>query len=263
LAIYSGNANYTSKTADCEPFKVNQATPTLVTTVKRSEERRVEKEHPAELGTAVHDTSTLGGSVGAFKLGGGTTNAPHDATVTYEFFTTNDCTGSHTDQTVTVGAGGSVPDASSKTLAAGSYSYLAVYSGNANYTSKTADCEPFKVNQATPTLVTTVKDGQGGLVDNAHPAELGTAVHDTSTLGGSVGAFKLGDGTTNAPDGATVTYEFFSTNDCTGADVDQTVTVGVGGSVPDASSKTLAAGSYSYLAVYSGNANYTSKTADC
>ena len=158
-----------------------------------------------------------------------------------------------------------MPDASAQTLGAGSYSYLAVYSGNQYYNGKTADCEPFKVNQATPTLVTTVKDGQNVTVTNAAPAALGTATHDTATLGGSVGSFKLGDGTTVAPDGATVTYKFFSNNGCTGTSVqpDQVVTVAANGSVPDASAQTLGAGSYSYLAVYSGNANYNGKTADC
>ena len=52
-------------------------------------------------------------------------------------------TGAHTDQTVTVAADGTVPDADPQTLGAGSYSYLAVYSGNANYNGKTGDCEPF------------------------------------------------------------------------------------------------------------------------
>src|SRR5262249_15933566 len=160
------------------------------------------------------------------------------------------------DQTVTVAADGSVPDANPQTLGAGSYSYKAVYSGNANYNGKNGDCEPFKGNQGTPSLVTTVKDGQGGTVDNADPPALGTVRHDTSTRGGSVGSFKVGDGTTNAPDGSTVKYEFFSTNDCTGAHVDQTVTVAAGGAVPDATALTLSPGSYSYLAIYSGNANY-------
>src|SRR5207244_2140393 len=234
LAVYSGNANYNGKTADCEPFKVSQATPTLVTTVKDASNVTVTNAAPAALGTAVHDTATLGGSVGSFKLGDGTTVAPDGATVTYKFFSNNGCTGTSVqpDQTVTVAANGSVPDASAQTLGAGSYSYLAVYSGNANYNGKTADCEPFKVSQATPTLVTTVKDASNVTVTNAAPAALGTATHDTATLGGSVGSFKLGDGGTVPPDGATVTYKFFSNNGCTGTSVqpDQTVTVAANGS---------------------------------
>jgi uncharacterized repeat protein (TIGR01451 family) len=262
-AVYSGNQYYNGSTGDCEPFKVSQATPTLVTTVKDGQGATVDNDHPAALGTAIHDTSTLDGAVDGFKLGDGTTSAPDGATVTYELFSTNDCTGAHVDQQVAVAADGSVPNATALTLSPGMYSYLAVYSGNKNYTAKTAACEPFKVNQATPTLVTTVKDGQNVTVTNAAPAALGSAVHDTATLGGAVGSFKLGDGTTAPPDGATVTYQFFTTNDCTGTHTDQTVTVAADGSVPNSSAQTLAAGSYSYLAVYSGNKNYTAKTADC
>src|SRR5262249_57561963 len=101
---------------------------------------------------------------------------------------------------------------------------------------KTADCEPFQVTQAAPTLVTTVKDGQGGLVDNAHPAALGTAVHDTSTLGGSVGGFPLG----GASDPATVMYEFFTTNHCTGSHTDQTADVAADDPEPNAHPPTPA-----------------------
>src|SRR5439155_308055 len=141
---------------------------TLVTTVKDGQNVTVTNASPAALGTAVHDTATLGGSVSGFPVGDGTANAPNGATVTYEFFTTNDCTGTHTEQAVNVAADGSVPKATAMTLSAGSYSYLAVYSGNQNYNAKPAGCEPFKVSQATPTLVTTVKDGQGTTVDNAN-----------------------------------------------------------------------------------------------
>jgi hypothetical protein len=90
-------------------------------------------------GTAVHDTATLSGQVGTFSFNG-------TATVTYSFFTSHDCTGTPAGtQTVTVAANGSVPDSSPQTLAAGSYSYQATYSGNANYDPKTSACEPFIV----------------------------------------------------------------------------------------------------------------------
>src|SRR5262249_59198890 len=108
---------------------------------------------------------------------------------------------------------------------------------------KTADCEPFQVTQAAPTLVTTVKDGQGGLVDNAHPAALGTAVHDTSALGGSAGGVPLG----GASDPATVTYEFFATNDCTGSHTDEGGEVAAGGPGPDARAQKPPAGSRALL----------------
>ena len=169
-------------------------------------------------------------------MGDGTTGAPNGATVTYEFFNGTTCpTGAHTDQTVTVAADGTVPNADPKTLGAGSYSYLAVYSGNQYYNGKTGDCEPFVINQSPSTVVTTVKDGQGVTVDNANPASLGTTTHDTAVLGGAVNGFALGDGTTNAPNGATVTYQLFTgANSCPSSTthVDQTVTVNADGTVP-------------------------------
>ena len=59
-----------------------------------------------------------------------------------------------------------MPDASAQTLGAGSYSYLAVYSGNSNYTAKSAACEPFKVSQAQ--LVMTTKVHNADHVDVNH-----------------------------------------------------------------------------------------------
>src|SRR5438876_855715 len=114
-----------------------------------------------------------------------------------------------------------------------------------------AVCQPFKVSQATPTLVTTVKDGQGTTVDNAHPAALGTAIHDTAALRSEERRVGKGGSSDRAPE----PYEFFTTNDCTDSNIDEVVNVAADGSVPNATAKTLNAGSYSYLAVYSGNSN--------
>ena len=263
--MYSGNANYAGQTGACEPFTVNQAPSTVVTTVKDGSNVTVDTQNPAALGTATHDTAVLGGALNGFPLGDGTTNAPNGATVTYQFFNQTTCpTGAHTDETVTVNANGTVPGSTPKTLGAGLYAYRAVYSGNGNYAGQTGACEPFTVNQAPSTVVTTVKNAAGGTVDNANPAALGTATHDTAVLGGAVNGFPLGDGTTGAPNGATVTYQFFNQTSCpSGAHTDQTVTVAADGTVPGSSAQTLGAGLYAYRAVYSGNANYGAKTGDC
>jgi hypothetical protein len=250
-ATYNGNANYSSKTSPCEPFKVSKATPGLSTTVKNGSGNTVDNTNPAPLGTPVHDTATLSGQVGSFSFNG-------TATVTYAFFKNNSCAGTpFSTENVTVAANGTVPDSAAQTLAAGDYSYQATYNGNANYSSKTSPCEPFKVSKATPGLTTTVKDGSGNTVDDTHRVAAGTAVHDTATLSGQVGTFSF-NGT------ATVTYSFFTSHDCTGTPAGtQTVTVAANGSVPDSSPQTLAAGSYSYQATYSGNANYDPKTSAC
>ena len=90
-----------------------------------------------------------------------------------------------------------------------------------------------------------VKDSSGDTVDNANPAPLGEPVHDTATLSGQVGANSF-NGT------ATVTYAFYTNNDCTppASGTPEQVTVAANGTVPDSSPQTLGAGSYSYQATY-------------
>src|SRR5439155_24054546 len=131
------------------------------------------------------------------------TGAPAPTTINNVFLPTNAFTGSHTDLLFNVTAAAEIYTLSLHDALPILYSYLAVYSGNGNYTSKTAACEPFKVNQATPTLVTTVNDRENVTIPVTSPARLRAAVHDTTTLGGAVGSFKLGDGTTAPPVGST------------------------------------------------------------
>jgi uncharacterized repeat protein (TIGR01451 family) len=260
-ATYNGNANYLPATGACEPFHVNQATPTISTIVKDTQGNTVDNTtHKAALGTVVHDTATLGAQVGSFGFAG------TPGTVTYKLYTTINCTGTAaSSQDVTVTNPATVPNsADTSPLATGDYSYQATYNGNANYASATGACEPFHVNQAQPGIATIVKDNQGHTVDLQHPTEIGIPVHDTATLSGSVGSFPFGNGTLVGPNAATVTYEFFTTVDCSGTPTFETVTVGADGSVPGASPKAnLGAGSYSYQAIYNGNANYAPATGTC
>src|SRR5207237_5981887 len=96
-----------------------------------------------------------------------------------------------TDEDVTV-TNAIVPNSAEFTPnAAGPYSYQAVYGGsNANDSPQnlgaTSPCEPLTVTALAPKLATTVKDDGGNTVDNANPAALGTAVHDTATLSSGV-----------------------------------------------------------------------------
>jgi hypothetical protein len=67
--------------------------------------------------------------------------------VSYSLYDNGTCTGTaHSTQTVGLNTNGSVPhSASTAKLAAGSYSYLASYSGNGDYNPATGSCEPFTV----------------------------------------------------------------------------------------------------------------------
>src|SRR5208337_2866506 len=140
------------------------------------------------LGEQVYDTATVTGTSGGPTPTG---------TVTYQFYTTLNGTGPHTDQTVTLNANGTVPNsATTAALMAGSYSYIGVYSGDSNYTGFTGAVEPLTVSQGTSSVSTAIFDSGGGAVSGA----LGEKVYDTATV----------SGTPFTPTG-TVTYYFYTT----------------------------------------------------
>ncbi len=237
-ALYSGDGPSGPNlpaTSACEPLTVTTLSPTITTTVVPGTS--------ISLGTAVHDTATLSGGF-----------SPITGTVTYHFYTTFDCTGTPTDQTVTIGAGNSVPDSSPQTLGAGSYSYKAHYSGDANNNPADSSCEPFTVTKANTSISTSViDDATGNTVPLSGSVPLGTTVHDTATVGTQVNGFVIG---------GTVTYYFYTNGGCSGGST-ETVTMS-GGTVPNSASHgPLAAGSYSFKAVYSGDSNYIGSTSGC
>ncbi len=232
IAIYSGDSNYTGSTGAVEPLTINQGSSSTATAIFDSTGAAV----TGALGEKVYDTTTVTGK--PFTPTG---------TVTYEFFTTINGTGSHVDQTVTLNSNGTVPNsATTAALMAGSYSYIAIYSGDSNYTGSTGAVEPLTINQGSSSTATAIFDSTGGAVTGA----LGEQVYDTTTV----------TGTPFTPSG-TVTYEFFTSLDGTGSHVDQTVTLNSNGTVPNsATTAALMAGSYSYIAIYSGDSNYTGST---
>src|SRR5437879_7593514 len=85
-------------------------------------------------------------------------------------------------------------------LMAGSYSYIAVYSGDSNYSGSTGAVEPLTISQGKSSTATTILDSTGGPVTGA----LGEQVYDTATV----------TGTPFTPTG-TVTYEFFRSEEHT------------------------------------------------
>ena len=176
-------------------------------------------------------------------------------TVTYYFYDTATPTFGTTTpastQTVTLNSNGSVPSSSlTAALTPGSYSFIAVYSGDSNYSGYTGAVEPLTINQNSSNVGTIIDDSSGGAVTNA----LGEQVFDTATVTG--GPF--------TPTG-TVTYYFYDTATPTyGTTIPastQTVSLNSDGSVPSSSwTAALTPGSYSFIAVYSGDSNYTGYT---
>src|SRR5207245_2903084 len=127
--------------------------------------------------------------------------------------------------------------------ATGSFSFNAVYSGDANNNAATSACEPLTVKKDSGILTTTFC---------ATTIIVGSSVTDSSTMASFFQA------------GGTVTYNRFSGATCAGtATVVSTVTV-TNGVVPNSAANTpTPAGAYSFNAVYSGDANNNAATSAC
>src|SRR5207247_352554 len=189
-------------------------------------------------GTTVHDKATVSGSFGT-----------PTGTVTFTFFTTSStCTGTSVGSgTVTLDASGVAhPSASQGPLSAGSYSFIAHYNGDLNYTATDSPDQPLTRPNSTPTSLTYTDDSMHTPVVTV-PAR--TTVHVNATL---AGAFWTPTGT--------VTFTFFTASSaCAGASVGSRTVPPRRSSVPhpSASQGPLSAGSYSFIAHYNGDLNYT------
>jgi hypothetical protein len=259
-ATYLGDHNYAaSPVSACEPFSVTTATPTAATQVIDDATG-----HPADgtesTGASFHDTATLKGVT--------TPGFPPSGTTTYSFYPVGDCTGTPTTtQTVTVivsatGAASVPPSSSTGALGAGDYSYHAVYNGNTNYEPVTSACEPFRVARFAATTATVVFDPAAD-APWTKTETTGTSAFDTATVTAVPGFTPAG----------TVTYSLFSSDTCASTDAikslnghtwPQEVTLTATGTVPNSmSTGPLAAGSYSFRAVYSGDANHARADSEC
>jgi len=118
-------------------------------------------------GSSAYDTSTVTGD-GIIAPSG---------KLTYSFFANNSCTGlpAATD-TVTLALDGTVPNSSTTApLVAGAYSYDASYIGDVNYNpSGPSSCEPFTVNQGSPTAPVITDIPASGAVGGNFVAAVGT-----------------------------------------------------------------------------------------
>jgi hypothetical protein len=176
-------------------------------------------------------------------------------TVAYTFFNHGQCTGVGDPAGGGDLVGGVPPDSSTVgPLAAGTYSFQAAYSGDTNYTGSTSPCEPFTVTQAATKTATTLHAADGSVIPVDGTVPLGTSVFDAATVSGVPGIVPTG----------TVAYTFFNHGQCTGMG-NPAGGGDLAGGVPPNSSTVgpLAAGTYAFQAVYSGDANYTGSTSLC
>src|SRR3989441_1057563 len=137
-------------------------------------------------------------------------------------------------------------------LSAGSYSFIAHYNGDPNYTATDSPCEPLEVTALTPTALTEIHNASHNVVV-AVPAE--TTVHYKAPL---AGAFDTATGT--------VTITFFTTSStCTGTSFFLMIRRPPRSTLSPHTTlfRSLSAGSYSFIAHYNGDPNYTATDSPC
>jgi hypothetical protein len=227
IANYGGDSNNnsagpTSCTDPTETVVVTAASPTLTTQASLS----------VTVGGSISDTATLAG--GASPTG----------TITFKLFGPNNasCTGSPVlTSTKTIIGNGNYASDPFTASSAGTYRWVANYSGDSNNnsagpTSCTDPAEAVVVTSASPTLTT-----------QASPSiTVGGLINDTATLAGGA-----------SPTG-TITFKLFGPNNasCTGSPVfTSTKTVAGNGSYASDLFTTVSAGTYRWVASYSGDAN--------
>ncbi len=149
---------------------------------------------------------------------------------------------------MTVAGNGTYPSGPFTPTAPGTYRFVATYSGDANNAAVTTACnaagESVVVSPASPAIVTTA----------SAPTTVGNPISDSATLSGGV-----------APTG-TITFTVFGPNNagCTGAPAFTSMTTVSGnGTYSSAAFTTTAAGTYRFVAAYSGDANNNAVTSAC
>jgi uncharacterized repeat protein (TIGR01451 family) len=204
--------------------------PTITTTASAS----------VALGGSISDTATLAGGAGTvtgsitFNLYG-----PNDATCATSILTTN----------VAVTAGdGSYTTASFSPTMVGTYRWIASYGGDTNNSPSATAC-----NDANESVVVTA--AQPTLTGHAEPPStaLGGSIEDQATLAGGVN-----------PTG-TITFNLFAPGDttCATSIATSSVTVSGNGVYTSTAATANAAGTYRWIASYSGDANNAAVATAC
>ncbi len=236
-AIYSGDANNNPFTAPCDPdpeeFIVLPASPSITTSVSPSNVTL------ATTPSFAIDTATLSGGFGS-----------PTGTITFRaYFSDPTCTGSPVfTSTIPVNGNGNYSSASFTPSQAGTYLWIASYSGDSNNNPFTAPCgdngETLTAQPAGPTITTTVS-----------PSNITSAgsTSDTATLSGG-----------SHPTG-TITFTVFpQTAGCNGTSVfTSIVNVNGNGNYQSASFANPVPGTYNWVASYSGDSNNNGFTASC
>ncbi|MDQ1418627.1 MAG: hypothetical protein QOJ52_589, partial [Acidimicrobiaceae bacterium] len=230
VAAYSGDAANLPSTSGCndegESVTVSLSTPTLSTTASG----------PVTVGGPTTDTAALSAAVNP------------TGTITFRLYGPNDATCGGTpvfSSAVTVNGNGSYPSGSFSPLVAGTYQWVAVYSGDANNALVTTPCndanESVVVGQAGPSIMTQA----------SAPVAVGGGITDTATLTGGLN-----------PTG-TITFTLMQFCGTQAPLFTSTMTVTGNGSYTSDSFTSVAPGTYFWVASYSGDANNGAAVSPC
>jgi uncharacterized repeat protein (TIGR01451 family) len=236
IASYSGDVNNQPSTGSCgdqgETSTIAKQ-PTGIVTAATS----------GTIGDPVHDIATLSGA---------TTNA--GGTITFEAWGPSvlpDCSGQPAfSVTVNVDGPGNYNSGDFTPDTAGSYYWIASYSGDVNNKPSTGTCgdegETSNIAKATPEIVTTQDPASGSI---------GDTYKDQATLSGSIG--QDGNGT--------ITFNLYNNDSCTGEPLHtETVSVDANGTFETPAGVTLdTAGTYYWVATFSGDSNNQPATSGC
>jgi hypothetical protein len=241
-----------SRATEC--FEVRPVTPTLTTNATVS----------VEIGNPISDTATLSGTAnqpGTPVINPTTAGGPAGGTITFRLYGPGDtnCTGTPVFTSLAIPVSGDNNNYNSGNFtptSAGTYRWTAVYSGDSpNTLGANSPCnaanETTVVNPRQPTILTNATAG---------PVPLGSSIDDTATLANTAPK-PNGD-----PAGGTITFTAYgphaNTTTCTTVAYTSVVNVSGNGNYT-ASSGTggtftpTAAGTYNWIAVYSGDSPNT------
>ncbi len=229
----NGNAPAKSGCAD-EPIVVNPAAPAIKTAAVT----------PVTVGAKIKDTATLSGLV----------NPDATGTVTFKLYADEKCEHEVSGASSTVEKikeNGTVDSGEFTTTAAGTYYWRASFSGDFNNEAASTPCkdsgETSVVNPAAPALGTTQEPAS---------ATVGATFKDKATISGLSGANP----------GGSISWKLYANEKCEGAAVasDGPVAVTKNGDylTPAGASPTLA-GSYWWVATYTGDANNKEASSGC
>lgn len=229
-AYYGGDANNNPATSSCEQLTVLAAktNPSISTIISAS---AWTGKGTVAIGSSFQDGATLYGA------------ANPTGSITFALYSNGQCSGPTftTSSTSATGASVGVQSTVYYTRTIGIIGIIATYSGDDYNNPATSTCEVLTVVKASPTVTTSL---MGNFV-------VGAYFYDTSVLSGGYN-----------PTGQ-VQYVQYNNGDCTGNSSAINTVKLANGVPPESSLQRGSAGSWSYRAIYFGDANNNPATSDC